>query len=970
MSTRSRGSTRAPSERPARARGRARLPRRAAALLLPALLALAGLRAPLEAQQVGRVSGLVTATTGQPLAGAQVSIPGTTIGALADGRGRYVLSGVPAGEVTVEARFIGYSARTLTVTLAPGGAATADFELNEEALALDGILVTGTAGQARRREVGNSIAQLDVADFDEPVGSVDQILQGRSPSVVVNPGSASFGAGAAIRLRGNVSLSMSNQPLIFVDGVRQAAESYPLNASSANFPHYGPSSQMSPLNDINPADIERIEVVKGAAAATLYGSEASAGVIQIFTKKGAQGAPRWTLQTDHSLDWVQPFGSDQRPFIGLDPWLKTAYGTKNSLSVAGGVNDARYFLSTGYDVGDGVLPNDHEDRLALRANVDLTAHPDLTLQLNTSFTRHRLDITHTGNSAMAIPFNAFRAPNNAFGSDDPEVLSQLLDAEIHQANERFTAGVTANWAPHERLSQRLTIGLDRVSTHGTQLRPLGFALEPLGALSDIRWTSEALTLDYLGTVNLLQGEGLGASLSWGGQSVTTEESKIDAYGTGFPGPGKQTLSTVAERSVYGSGFRIISAGFFGQGQVSWADRVFVTAGARVDGTSTFGQDLGLQVYPKASVSWVVSEEGFWPESAGTVKLRAAYGWAGRAPGAFDAVRTWLAGSFGGESSFLPENVGNADLAPEKTREIEVGLDGAWLDDRLSAEISWYDQLTRDALLSVEQTPSLGFTGSQLENVGRLTNEGLEVSLRGTPVLARDWSLTLGTNVSLSRSEVLDAGGTTVANIQVGQPVPVVRGTRVVNADEHADPVLERDHFFGPSLPTRIVGLSATLDFGDGYRLTARGEYQGGHYISDGASNNMIDRGNGAPGCDDAYGLVPFDSWGDVDPSGLTALQRARCYRENITTGLWIYPADFFKLREITFLAPVSALVPGSASATLTLSLQNALRWTNEDFLAFDPEMISSRSTTSALTPGITEHAPAPARFVASFRITF
>src|SRR5690606_33984012 len=156
---------------------------------------------------------------------------------------------------------------------------------------------------------------------------------------------------------------------------------------------------------------------------------------------------------------------------------------------------------------------------------------------------------HTGNSAMAIPFNALRAPNNAFGSDDPEVLSQLLDAEIHQANERVTAGVTANWAPTERLSQRHTIGLDRVSTHDTQLRPRGFALGPLTALSGFRWTGAGLTLDCRGTVSLLRGGGLGACRSWRGQSVTTEESKVAAYGTGFPGPGKQTRSTVAERRV-------------------------------------------------------------------------------------------------------------------------------------------------------------------------------------------------------------------------------------------------------------------------------------------------------------------------------------------------------------------------------------------------------------------------------------
>jgi len=942
----------------------------AAATVLPTP-ALGEVHAAVQAQEAGRVVGRVlNGRTGQPLTGAHVTIPGTNHAALSDNAGRYTLAGLPYGPVEVRASFIGHTPRSATVVIEPGTGSALDFTLTEEALALDGILVTGTAGQARRREVGNSIAQLDVARFDEPAANVDQLLQGRSPSVTVNPGSSSFGAGAAIRLRGNVSLSMSNQPLIFVDGVRQAAESYPLNASNANFPHYGPSSQMSPLNDLNPSDIERIEIVKGAAAATLYGSEASAGVIQIFTKKGTQGRPSWALQTDHGVDWVRPFGSEQRPFINLDPWLKTAYGTKNSLSLSGGVNEVRYFVSGGYDVGDGVLPNDHETRIALRANLDLTAREDLTLQLNTAFTNHQLDITHTGNSGMAIPFNAFRQPNNSFGSSDPAVLSQLLDAKIHQDNTRFTTGLTANWTPFERLTQRLTVGLDRVATRGTQLRPLGFALEPLGALSDIRWESKALTLDYVGSFDVTRGERVATTFSWGGQSVTTDEHSVDTYGTGFPGPGLQTLSTVAERRVFGSASRIISAGVFGQGLVGLNDRVFLTAGARVDGTSTFGQDLGLQVYPKASLSWVLSEESFFPDAGGSLKLRAAYGWAGRAPGAFDAVRTWLANSFGGASSFLPQNVGNPNLAPEKTREVEVGFDGAWLQDRLTAEVTYYDQLTSDALLSVSQIPSLGFTGSQLENVGRLTNKGIEVSLLGTAIRSDAGALTLGGTWSESRSKVLDAGNTTAASIQEGQPAPVVRGTRVVNAKEFADPILERNHFFGPAAPTRIVGLNATLEFRGGYRLTARSEYQGGHYISDGASNNMIDRGNGAPGCDAAYQHVPFSSYPTGDLGQVTALERARCYRRNITAGLWIYPADFLKLRELTLLAPIHGVVPGARSATLTLSLQNAFRWTNGDFWAFDPEMIASRSTTSALIGGITEHAPAPARFVASFRVTF
>ncbi|TVP42357.1 MAG: TonB-dependent receptor, partial [Gemmatimonadales bacterium] len=894
----------------------------------------------------------------------------TGSGTLTDRDGRYRLPGLEAGEVEIRVAFLGYATQVRQVTVPGSGQVVLDFLLSEEALSMDGIVVTGTAGQARRREVGNAVAQLDVSRVDQPSGNVDALLQGRIPAVSVTPPAASFGSGASIRIRGNSSAALSNQPIIFVDGVRQSAEAYPLNASSASFPHYGPGARPTPLNDINPADIERIEVVKGPAAATLYGSEASAGVIQIFTKRGTQGGARWTLQSDHSVDWVKPFGSADRPFIGLDPWLRRAYGTRNTLSVTGGVQELRYFVSAGLDGGEGVLPNDADRRRSFRANLNLGARDDLELQLNVGYTKHDLEITHTGNSGMALPFNAFRAPNNSFGSSDPAVLSQLLDAEVWQENERLTYGLSATWAPHPRVTQRLTTGVDRTATISNQLRPLGFPLEPAGAISDIRWVSSTVTTDYLGSVRWWDRDVLASTFSWGGQGSITDESTVDSYGRGFPGPGRQTLSSVAERWVSGSESRVVSGGLFVQNLVGIRDRVFLTGAVRIDGHSTFGRNLGLLVYPKASASWVVSDEAFWPGAGGTLKLRAAYGRAGRAPGAFDAQRTWSAISFGGESAFLPGNVGNPDLGPERSREVEVGFDGAWFDDRLTADLTFYDQVTEDGLVTLAEIPSNGFGGGALVNLGELTNRGLEVAIRATPVVTPSLSWTVGATLATNRSRITDLGGVASGSTEVGQPVGAVRGTRVLNAGAHADPEVERNALFGPSHPTREVGLNTTLELPRGVRLVAAGEYQAGHYIADNASAFMIDRGNGAPACDAAYRLVPFGSdLGSADLSGLNALDRARCYRGSVS-GAWVYPADFFKLRELTLVVPVGVVVPAAGNAQLTFSLRNALRWTNRDFGAFDPEMVSSRANTSALNRGITEHAPAPARFVTSIRIGF
>src|SRR5690606_10120572 len=206
---------------------------------------------------------------------------------------------------------------THTVTVRAGEVTAVQIEMRGSAIALDEIVVTGTAGQARRREVGQTVTQITMANVQEPVATIDQRLQGRVPGVMVPAGGGAMGGAAQIRLRGNVSTTLSNQPLIYVDGVRQSAEAYPTPTSGGVF--YARTHQTAnPLNDLNPNDIERIEIVKGAAATTLYGSEAAAGVIQIFTRRGAAGKPLWTYQTNVRMDRMAPYGSEERPFMMMD----------------------------------------------------------------------------------------------------------------------------------------------------------------------------------------------------------------------------------------------------------------------------------------------------------------------------------------------------------------------------------------------------------------------------------------------------------------------------------------------------------------------------------------------------------------------------------------------------------------------------------------------------------------------------
>ena len=926
--------------------------------------------------QTGTVEGRIVAQGSlQPLSATQVQVTGTGLGSLADRDGRYSISDVPAGEVEVRVQRISYATATRTVTVQAGETVTVDFELRPQAVDLDEILVTGTAGQARRREVGNTIAQINPAAVPDPVGSVDDLLQSRAAGVSVNPGTARMGGGAKILLRGNVSASMGNHPLIFVDGVRQSSSTYPQNQSAGRAA--ATSNEGSPLNDISPADIDRIEIVKGAAAATLYGSEAAAGVIQIFTKQGAEGRARWTYRTDQSLYWTQKYGSEKRPYMDMEQWLRTAHGQTHSLSAAGGGAGVRYYISGRFEDRDGVLPPDEEWSGNVRANITFDPMDNLTVGWTSFFSRQHLDYGPVGGSE-SIAFNQMRSPNNFFGSERREDMEALLDLIYLSQNDRIYVGLTTTWTPRPEVLNRLTIGFDRASSHHQQIRPFGYVFEERGAISDVQWNSETVTLDYAGSYQMPFTANLSTTFSAGAQFLRTSEQKVDVYGRGLPGPGEHTISSTAERNAWRDEQYINTGGFFIQALTGVWDRYFVTAGLRVDGNSAFGEDFGWQPYPKVSASYVISDESFWRDGWGEMKLRAAYGLAGRSPGAFDATRTWAPQGFVGETAFIPQNIGNAELGPETTREFEVGFDGASEGGRVNFEVTYYDQETSDALFPVQQAPSSGFLGSQLENVGLISNRGFELSVEGILVQRPGLEWSVGGGVTTNNSEVLETGPHESFRIQEGHPMPVVRGTRVVNASQFEDPVLEENAFFGPNLPTHTFDLNTRIRLPRDVVLSARGQYQGGHYMWIWPSHLAAQRGPHGPAeCDPVYERVPWNEYdgpfqtNNTHPNlgQLTALERARCYKD-ATQEIWTFRADFFKVRAITLDAPLPFEIPRTSDVRMTASLGNIWRWTHREFQAWDPETVSNRNQISGLWNHLSEQTPIPATFTFSLRMNF
>ena len=923
--------------------------------------------APSLGQGTGTIAGEVRdAGTLEPLAGAQVYLPGTLIGTVTDESGRYRLGNVPAGENALQAQILGYRTEKAVVVVPSGGTATQQFALQWEFLNLDAIVVTGSAGGAREREVAYSVGRIVPAEIAEPVATFDQLLTARLPGVTVQQGSGLAGSGSQIRLRGNVSVALGNEPLVYIDGVRVRSEGYPKNAPRAEEPTTGPNDSASPLNDLNPLDIERVEVVKGPAATTLYGAEAASGVIQIFTRHGVAGPPVWTAQVDQGFDRVLEFGTDRNPFLGMSPWLDDSWRQRYALSVSGG-GALRYYVSTAYDNSSGLLPNDGEDRLVARANLAVEPMRDLSIQLNTFHAVHDIRSTAAGINSNSLVVNVLRGETNFLGDTTRQALEDLLDFDIDTDIDHTILGMTATHLTTPALSNRVVVGYDRAASRFHQLRPVGYVLAPDGIISDQDWVSQILTAEYVGSLNLSHSDEWRSTASWGVQNIVSDVTLESGYAEGFDAEEEPSIEGGNLSLRSDSQLRVRNTGAFLEGVVGFRERYFLSGGLRADGSTAFGDELGLQVYPRVGASYVVSEESFWSPSWGRLKLRTSYGHAGRAPDVIDKLRTWRESDFGGEPAFVPGVIGDPELAPERTSELEFGFDGAFFSERLTTEFTLYRQRTTDALFPVAQIPSEGFTGNQLSNVGTLRNSGLELSLSGVVVSRPSFGLAAGFYLSTNDSDVDDRGEAASLNVDdgagiiVGEPAPVLIGALVRNPDEVGEPIVDREHVFGPNLPTHTLGFSSIVTFPHGVELHARAEYMGGHYLYDNLGNHLARRDRYAP-CQSAY-----ETRAAGHPELLTAWERVWCIAANVPrAGGPVYPADFLRFRELTLTAPLPLrLLPGGQS-TLILSARNFWTWKDDDFLVFDPEM-SGREGMHARARMVDAEIPSPASLVISLR---
>jgi TonB-linked SusC/RagA family outer membrane protein len=767
-----------------------------------------------SAHAQGRVAGTVIDQRFRAIEGAVVSVVGGRDSVRTNSAGAFRFENLSGASVQLRAQRLGYDPLTSTVRV---GDTSVRITLQELAVNLNSVVVTGTAGATEKRSVGNAVAQVQVADIVEtaPVRDIGQLLNARASGVVITPPGGLASGGSRILIRGRSSFSLSSDPIVYVDGVRVNGDG-PLGGNGVN--------SVSRLNDFNPDDIESVEIIKGPAASTLYGTEASNGVIQIITKRGKTGPARFELATRQGTSWFMDYtdrwltsyyvdpATGDRPGFNLAqvesdagrPLFHNGYQQGYQASVSGGADLIQYYAAGNYDADQGVQPHDASNRFGSRAN--LTMHPTKALDIggDLGVVLIRNELADGGqlmfDALLGRPLNR-NTPSRGFNRAPSEVWKRTTFAD--QNTDRFTGGVDFNHRVAPWLSQRLRTGLDFANINNITLTKRMSALDArffsaTNAAGQKTITQNGVlntTVDYSASATH-QLFGLATTTTAGFQYFRRNTNLLSAQGMQFPSPDVVSIAGASQRIGSSDQVENVTVGGFGQEQLAWRDRLYLTGAVRFDRNSAFGAGFKSVAYPKVSASWVVNEEPWWHlKFIDNFRLRGAYGASGQQPQAFAALRTFqpVTGQ-AGAPAVSPQFVGNPNLGPEKSRETELGFESSALAQRVGIDFTWYNKTTNDAIVLRDVAPSSGFPQQQFVNLGQVRNRGIELMLTARPIETPNASWDLRVNVSHNDNQVQSLGlGTTKFlefgygnRFQPGFPVYAAFARKVVSAERGPD----------------------------------------------------------------------------------------------------------------------------------------------------------------------------------------
>lgn len=994
-----------------------------------AMLAALLIGPTLEAQQAtGVITGRVTVRgTNDPVGDARVIVVGTAIAVFTNSNGEYRITTAPIGRAQVTAYKIGYTSVSDTVSVSSAQPATLNLTMAQTRVQLSEVVVTGAVGNTERRAQGAAVATVNAEELaaQSPAQSFSQLLQSRVPSVSVNSASGTAGTSRRINIRGAASINLSNQPLIFIDGVR-------LNEGQPGLGAGGQSADR--LNNINPDDIESIEVVKGPAAATLYGADASAGVIQIITKSGRSGTPRFqqrlSLETG-SVDqnWTPPSnfarcratdtvaaslnplcrGQALNTLVSDNPLVRenafrTGGITNMSYSANGGGQGYGYYFAVNKDVQEGTLPNNTFGRQGIRTNFNFVPNSKVTVNAQIGIQQSELDAPQNDNNIygflggglLGTPLSRTddgSGNNGWFGFN--RGVNEITAIETKLLTRSTTAGATVTFVPMPWFQHKLTIGGDLVADEYTNYFPRNgrqsyAGLLNTGSNTQNRTNSERYTLDYNANArNTFGGGDWELNTTAGVQLISSRSNFLGSTGTGFVTNSNNVISSATQTSAVGTITDVRQRGWIGQMQLGHLNRRFLTLATRVDEFSVFGEDVDPAVLPTVRGSWVISEEDFFQPLSGAVsslRLRAAFGTTGRAPGAGAALTTLAsAPSITGTSSeagAVPANPGNPLLKPERGEELEIGFDAGFFNERLGLEFTYFDKKTNDLILSQPLPPSLGFTQNPQVNIGSVRNSGIEVAINANLYDSPTFTWDIRGGFNTLTNELTDLGGInafgTLNRFTEGAPLGAWVSKRIRNIDEATGVVTVADTFevVGSQFPGFEGTLTSTFTLFRQLRISAQFDTKQDFLIY---NNTDFFR---------ETQLVRSDV--RLDTTLLPRRERLRRYG-NPTAGQpafrqengasttvnevrdhFLQPGDFIRFRElgVTWDIParLATRMPGVATASLGFAVQNVALWKHKDFTGPDPEVISAAGAQFSRDDFLT--LPNPRTTVLRLNVTF
>jgi len=963
------------------------------------------LMAPLLLLAQDVVKGKVTdSSLGDPLPGVNVVIKGTTTGTTSDFDGNYELSVDNFPSIFVFSS-LGYASKEMQVS----GPSTLNVALDESATGLEEVVVTGLATSVKRSNAANAVASVSADELTgrTPPQTLDGALAGKFAGAQITAASGAPGGGMSVKLRGVTSINGQGQPLYIIDGVyvnNNSVYAGGLNEIS-NAAGGGASSTDSQDNasnriaDINPDDIQNIEILKGASASAIYGSRAAAGVIIITTKKGKAGKTK--INVSQALGWNEAVNLlGQRNWTAalaesvygegalytaaesagrLRDYEKVIYGekgfiTNTNLSISGGGEKTSFFGSFTNNEEDGIVKRTGASKQSLRLNVDHRITDDIKLSLTGNYLKSSADrgFFNNDNSNTTIgvsllftrPWDYLLPDADGNYPDHPANSSNQIHTRDVMTNNESVSRLIAGGAldvnlfrnENQSLKMILKAGVDTYTLKTTVFFPreLQFMSPAVGGVDGLSSDGTTQNADANFSGFLVHNFRTDNELSFTTQAGVTNEqfsqNTVRVTSTGLIAS-EQNVDQAANVKVDQFRLEQEDAGFFVQEEVNYQDKIVGTLGIRGDKSSNNGDANKLFYYPKASLAANIHNFDFWNiEAMNQLKLRAAYGEAGNFAPNGALFTTYINSLISGNVGIItPATLGDPSIQPERQKEFEIGLDAGFFNNKVTLEFTWYNKKVEDLILQADNEPSSGYT-FRWANAGALENKGAEIGLNVNAFDSENFSWDSGIIWFRNRSEITEL---TVASFDTqgfGTGLGTFRieegksATQIVGNDENGNVVA-----LGDAEPDFQMSFNNNFKYKD-FTLSFFWHWKkGGDNVN--LSRLLSDFGNTS---------ADYDKM-NLDPSG--TLNNGD-YRKSAFGGGFADPfvedASYLKLREIGlyYNLPENALQKlfnGNVSnVKVGLSGHNIINIF--DYNSYDPEVSNFGSTAAGI--GI-EVAPFP-----------